>query len=185
MTPSTLLASLRSAGFTVRLGEGAHAGRLIVNPGDKLTTEQVAAVREHKADLLALLIEEAADSADGEAIIDAIAGRAVADDPFRRALPGRQPAASADGAPALAGRAADGVQRGSAGQSGVAEAPPAVGYVAWLRAIGGDEYEPVRFHSDRDRCMALLREQMAVEGGHCEGMVLPAGQNPNRRRRPR
>ena len=52
-----LLSSLRAAGFKAR----ADGARLLVSPADRLTPELTAAIRDHKAGLLDLLREEAAD----------------------------------------------------------------------------------------------------------------------------
>ena len=59
MTPSDLLAHLRSIGFTITLATGKNAGQLLVDPGSKLTPEQIAAIKEHKPAILTLLAEEA------------------------------------------------------------------------------------------------------------------------------
>jgi hypothetical protein len=52
-----LLSSLRAAGFKAR----ADGARLLVSPADRLTPELTAAIGDHKAGLLDLLREEAAD----------------------------------------------------------------------------------------------------------------------------
>lgn len=57
MTPAaTLLAYLRSAGFSVALGRAE--GTLTVSPRDKLTAAEVEQVKALKPELLALLAEE-------------------------------------------------------------------------------------------------------------------------------
>lgn len=51
MTPESFLASLQSAGFVLR----PEGDSLLVSPASKLTAEQKAGIRQHKAELLALL----------------------------------------------------------------------------------------------------------------------------------
>ena len=55
MTPASLLAALRRRGLSAR----AESGRLVLAPASLLSDDLRAAVREHKAGLLALLYEEA------------------------------------------------------------------------------------------------------------------------------
>ncbi len=55
MTPSDLLASLRSAGFTLE----ARGEQLIVSPARKLTIAKRADITKHKPALLAALRNEA------------------------------------------------------------------------------------------------------------------------------
>lgn len=54
MTAPTILADLRSSGFSLRLA----TGELKVAPFSKLTAEQLALLREHKAAIVAHLVEE-------------------------------------------------------------------------------------------------------------------------------
>lgn len=56
MTPSSLLWDLLSDGFTLQV----TAGKLVIQPASKLTDALRAAVREHKAALVALLGGEGA-----------------------------------------------------------------------------------------------------------------------------
>lgn len=55
MTPASLLSDLRRRGLSAR----AESGRLVLAPASLLTDDLRAAVRRHKAALLALLYEEA------------------------------------------------------------------------------------------------------------------------------
>ena len=55
MTPASLLADLRERGVSVR----ADRGKVVLAPASLLTDDLRAAIRKHKAALLALLYEEA------------------------------------------------------------------------------------------------------------------------------
>lgn len=57
MSAAAILASLRALGFVLTVAEG----RIHVSPGSRLTEAQRAAIRDYKAELLALLHQEHID----------------------------------------------------------------------------------------------------------------------------
>lgn len=61
MTADRILADLRAAGFTLTVNDG----HLEVGPGSRLTAEQVAAIKQHRDELITLLRGDTAALAAG------------------------------------------------------------------------------------------------------------------------
>jgi len=210
MTPVVFLADLIRQGFMLR----EEGGKLIVAPSSKLTPEQIALIKEHKAAIIELLATEE----EWEESTTAIAERAALDNPFRGPAQsdgtGTQRAPASGGVPhggdasvfrqkvGSAGNRDEGLQRevpgGSKGGAKAekegrkeAEAPGSgpdgaghVEHVGWCRCAQGNWTALCR-HPDRwEAWRILLAMRPGMDETNIE-LLVNTGGHPDHRKKPR